>query len=53
MEIRQDIAVTGSVDQFGNVQPVGGIKEKVEGFYRVCKAMGFTGTQGFFALAKL
>jgi len=46
VEIRQDIAVTGSVDQFGNVQPVGGIKEKVEGFYRVCKAMGFTGTQG-------
>lgn len=46
VEIRQDIAVTGSVDQFGNVQPVGGIKEKVEGFYRVCKAIGFTGTQG-------
>ncbi|ADC89705.1 peptidase S16 lon domain protein [Thermocrinis albus DSM 14484] len=44
--VRQDIAITGSVDQRGNVQPVGGIKEKVEGFYKVCKLMGLTGTQG-------
>ncbi|WP_448583780.1 Lon protease family protein [Thermocrinis sp.] len=44
--IRQDIAVTGSIDQLGNVQPVGGVKEKVEGFYKICKALGFTGTQG-------
>ncbi len=44
--LRQDIAVTGSVDQHGNVQPVGGIREKVEGFYKVCKTLGFTGTQG-------
>ncbi|MEO0278156.1 MAG: ATP-binding protein [candidate division WOR-3 bacterium] len=35
--IRQNIAFTGSIDQFGNVQPVGGINEKIEGFYRVCK----------------
>lgn len=44
--LRQDIAVTGSIDQFGNLQPVGGIKEKVEGFYRICKILNFTGKQG-------
>ncbi len=44
--IRQDIAITGSIDQFGNIQPVGGIKEKVEGFYKVCKIINFTGKQG-------
>ncbi len=43
---RQDIAITGSVDQHGNIQPVGGIKEKIEGFYRVCKVLGLTGEQG-------
>ncbi len=35
--LRQNIAVTGSIDQFGRVQPVGGINEKIEGFYKVCK----------------
>ncbi|WP_333785057.1 ATP-binding protein [Thermocrinis sp.] len=50
--IRQDIAVTGSIDQFGNVQPVGAIKEKVEGFYKICKALGFTGTQGVIVPSK-
>ena len=44
--MRQDIAVTGSVDQFGNIQPVGGVTEKVEGFFDVCREVGFTGTQG-------
>lgn len=44
--IDQSIAVTGSVNQFGEVQPVGGINEKVEGFYRVCKIKGFNGRQG-------
>lgn len=44
--IRQELAVTGSVDQYGNVQAIGGVNEKVEGFYRVCKAVGLTGTQG-------
>lgn len=44
--LRQDIAITGSIDQFGNIQPVGGIKEKIEGFYRICKILNFTGTQG-------
>jgi lon-related putative ATP-dependent protease len=44
--IRQDLAVTGSVDQFGAVQPIGGVNEKVEGFFDVCAARGLTGTQG-------
>jgi len=50
--IRQDIAVTGSIDQFGNVQPVGGIKEKIEGFYKICKLIKFTGKQGVIVPAK-
>ena len=44
--LRQDIAITGSIDQHGNIQPVGGIKEKIEGFYKVCKVIGLTGKQG-------
>ncbi|HUY37919.1 MAG TPA: ATP-binding protein, partial [Candidatus Binataceae bacterium] len=44
--IRQDLAVTGSVDQHGHVQAIGGANEKIEGYYRVCKAIGLTGTQG-------
>ncbi|WP_368359446.1 S16 family serine protease [Marinitoga lauensis] len=44
--IKQNIAVTGSIDQNGNIQPVGGIIEKVEGFYNVCKIQGLTGEQG-------
>jgi len=44
--IRQDIAVTGSVNQKGEIQPVGGVNLKIEGFYDVCKAKGLTGTQG-------
>ncbi len=44
--IRQDIAVTGSMNQTGQVQPVGGVNEKVEGFFRVCRQAGFTGSQG-------
>jgi predicted ATP-dependent protease len=44
--VRQDIAVTGSVDQFGNVQAVGGVTEKVEGFFDICREIGLTGTQG-------
>ncbi|MEO8166611.1 MAG: AAA family ATPase [bacterium] len=46
VSIRQDIAVTGSVDQHGNVQTIGGVNQKIEGFYEVCKARGLTGTQG-------
>jgi predicted ATP-dependent protease len=44
--LRQDVAVTGSVDQFGRIQPVGGVTEKVEGFFDVCRAVGLTGAQG-------
>jgi len=44
--LRQDIAVTGSVNQWGEVQPIGGINEKVEGFFATCKAVGLTGKQG-------
>jgi predicted ATP-dependent protease len=44
--IRQDIAVTGSVNQKGEVQPIGGVNQKVEGFFDVCQAQGLTGTQG-------
>jgi len=46
LAIRQDLAVTGSVDQHGRVQAIGGVNEKIEGFYRVCKAVGLSGTQG-------
>ncbi len=44
--IRQGIAVTGSIDQGGAVQAVGGVNEKIEGFYAVCEAQGLTGDQG-------
>ncbi len=44
--IRQSIAVTGSVDQRGRVQPIGGVNEKIEGFFDVCAARGLTGEQG-------
>jgi len=43
---RQDIAVTGSINQLGEVQAVGAINEKIEGFFRVCQKKGLTGTQG-------
>jgi ATP-dependent Lon protease len=44
--LRQDIAVTGSVNQKGEIQPIGGVNLKIEGFYDVCKARGLTGKQG-------
>ncbi|MEM7009279.1 MAG: ATP-binding protein, partial [Thermodesulfobacteriota bacterium] len=44
--IKQSFAITGSVNQKGQIQPIGGVNEKVEGFYQVCKAKGFTGEQG-------
>ncbi len=46
LPIRQDLAVTGAVDQLGDVQPVGGVNEKIEGFFRICRLHGLTGTQG-------
>jgi predicted ATP-dependent protease len=42
----QGVAVTGSVNQHGEVQPVGGVTEKIEGFFDLCRSKGFTGTQG-------
>ena len=44
--IKQSIAVTGSVNQKGEVQPIGGVNEKIEGYFDVCKAIGLTGEQG-------
>ncbi|EKT58458.1 AAA family ATPase [Providencia sneebia] len=44
--IDQQIAVTGAVDQFGYVQPIGGVNEKIEGFYDICAKRGLTGRQG-------
>ncbi len=44
--VRQDLAVTGAVDQQGNVLAVGGVNEKIEGFWRVCRTHGLTGGQG-------
>jgi predicted ATP-dependent protease len=50
--IRQDLAVTGSVNQQGDVQPIGGVNEKIEGFYDVCRVRGFTGTHGILIPAQ-
>jgi predicted ATP-dependent protease len=44
--LRQDLAVTGSVNQQGDVQPIGGVNQKIEGFYDVCRIKGLTGSQG-------
>ena len=46
LPMRQDLALTGSVNQFGEAQPIGAVNEKIEGFFNVCSARGFTGTQG-------
>jgi lon-related putative ATP-dependent protease len=46
LPVKQNIAVTGSVNQKGEVQAIGGVNEKIEGFYEVCKLKGLTGQQG-------
>jgi lon-related putative ATP-dependent protease len=46
LPIKQNLAVTGSVNQKGEVQAIGGVNEKIEGFFEVCKAKGLTGEQG-------
>src|SRR5499426_3655875 len=46
LPLRQDLAVTGSVSQLGMIQPVGGVNEKIEGFFEVCKVRGLSGEQG-------
>jgi len=43
--LRQDMAMTGSINQLGQVQPIGGVNEKIEGFFDICVARGLTGTQ--------
>jgi lon-related putative ATP-dependent protease len=44
--LRQDLAITGSVNQHGQIQAIGGVNEKIEGFFAVCAAKGLTGSQG-------
>ena len=44
--LKQNISITGSVSQRGEIQPIGGVNWKIEGFYKVCKARGLDGTQG-------
>lgn len=44
--LRQDLAVTGSLNQKGEIQPIGGVNEKIEGFFDVCQSRGLTGNQG-------
>ncbi len=44
--LRQDLAITGSINQHGAIQAIGGVNEKIEGFYDVCRARGLTGSQG-------
>lgn len=44
--VAQNLAVTGSINQLGEVQPIGGVNEKIEGFFEVCQARGLTGDQG-------
>jgi len=46
LPMRQDLAVTGSVNQRGDIQPIGGVNWKIEGFFETCRQRGLTGTQG-------
>lgn len=46
VKVRQDLAVTGSVNQHGEIQPIGGVNEKITGFFTLCKRLGLTGKQG-------
>jgi len=50
--IKQSIAVTGSVNQKGEIQPIGGINQKIEGYFDICRAMGLTGEQGVLMPAR-
>jgi ATP-dependent Lon protease len=52
LPLRQDIAVTGSLNQKGEIQPIGGVNEKIEGFFDVCKAKGLSGDQGVIVPAQ-
>lgn len=50
--IRQSLAVTGSINQLGEVQPIGGVNEKIEGFFEACRKRGLTGEQGVIIPAR-
>ncbi|MCQ4923522.1 AAA family ATPase [Tissierella carlieri] len=50
--VKQGIAVTGSVNQKGMIQPIGGVNEKIEGFYKICKIKGFKGGEGVIIPSK-
>jgi predicted ATP-dependent protease len=50
--VRQNVAVTGSVNQLGEVQPIGGVNEKIEGFFESCRKRGLTGNQGVIIPAR-
>lgn len=52
LPLRQDIAVTGALNQHGEVLPVGGLNEKIEGWFRTCEAAGLTGAQGVLIPAR-
>ena len=52
LALRQDIAVTGALNQHGEVLPVGGLNEKIEGWFRICAQAGLTGTQGVLIPAR-
>jgi ATP-dependent Lon protease len=52
LALRQDIAVTGSVNQKGEIQPIGGVNDKIEGFYDVCRFNGLTGRQAVMIPAR-
>ena len=46
LPLRQDLAITGSINQHGQIQAIGGVNEKIEGFYDVCRDRKLTGDQG-------
>jgi len=52
LPVRQSLAVTGSVNQLGEIQPIGGVNEKIEGFFESCKRHGLTGGQGVIIPAR-
>ena len=52
LTLKQNIAVTGSMDQKGDVQPIGGVNEKIEGFFELCKMRGLDGSQGVIIPSK-
>ena len=52
IRVHQSLAVTGSINQLGEIQPIGGVNEKIEGFFESCQRRGFSGKQGVLIPAK-